>query len=136
THLAKERQTKLVLPMNLAVPLSSGGQTSLGQLVSGHKAVLLDFWASWCGPCMSMMHDLRTRAHELAGSNIIVAGINNEASSEGSSLAKAKTKAESVRKTKKMDLAWLVEPADVPLSRLLEIDTIPRAVLISPEGKI
>jgi hypothetical protein len=35
-----------------------------------------------------------------------------------------------------MDLSWLVEPADRPLSRLLEVDTIPHVVLISPDGKV
>ena len=136
SHRAKARLAKLVLPMNLPIPLSNDGQTSLAELVKGHKAVLLDFWASWCGPCMSLMGELRTRAHKLAASNIVVAGINTEASSEGGSLAKAKTKAESVKKAKKMDLPWLVEPADGSLSRLLEVDTIPHVVLISPDGKI
>jgi hypothetical protein len=56
------------------------------------------------------------------------ARINTDASSQGGTLARAKTKSESVRKAKKMDLSWLEEPADTPLSSLLEIDTIPRAV--------
>lgn len=136
SHRAKQRQAKLVLPMDLAIPLSNGGQTSLAELAKNHKAVLLDFWASWCGPCMSLMGDLRNRAHKLAGSDIIVAGVNTDALGEDTSVAEAKAKAESVRKGKKMDLAWLIEPADAPLSGLLGIDTIPRAVLISPEGKI
>jgi thiol-disulfide isomerase/thioredoxin len=136
SHRAKQRQANLVLPMNLALPLSNGGQTSLAELAKDHKAVLLDFWASWCGPCMSLMGDLRTRAHQLANFNIAVAAINTDALSQGGTLAKAKSKSETVRKAKKMDLPWLVEPTDEPLSKLLEIDTIPRAVLVSPEGKI
>ena len=136
SHRAKLRDAKLTLPMDLAIPLSNGGQTTLGQLVKDHKAVLLDFWASWCGPCMALMGELRDRAHKLADAKIVVAGVNTEAFDQDGSLEKAKTKAESVRKSKKMDFPWLIEPAEAPFSRLMGISSIPRAVLISPEGKI
>lgn len=134
-HRSKARLANLVLPMNVSVPVSGGGQTTLAELVKGHKAVLLDFWASWCGPCMSLMTELKERAHKLAPLDIIVAGINTEAAAP-SDLTKAKEKAETVKKSKKVDFAWLIEPADEPFSRLLEIESIPRAVLVSPEGKV
>jgi hypothetical protein len=47
-----------------------------------------------------------------------------------------RNKAEKVRKDRKMSMAWLVEPKDEPLSRPLKIDSIPRAVLVTPDGKI
>lgn len=136
SHRAKQRDANITLPMDVTIPVSNGGQTSLAQLVKDHKAVLLDFWASWCGPCMSLMDELRDRAHKLADAKIVVAGMNNEAKNEGGSLAQAKVKAETVRKSKKMDFPWLIEPADSPFSGPLEITSIPRAVLVSPEGKI
>ena len=36
------------LPMTLEIKTSQGDTTTLGKLASGKKAVLLDFWASWC----------------------------------------------------------------------------------------
>jgi thiol-disulfide isomerase/thioredoxin len=134
SHRKSQQHAKLLLAMDLEIPFSNGGKTSLGELVKGRRALLLDFWASWCGPCMALMDELRTRAHKLSASNIVVAGINTEAALDGPS--KAKAKAERVRKSKKMDLPWLVEPSDEPLTRLFEVNTIPRAVLVNSEGKI
>jgi thiol-disulfide isomerase/thioredoxin len=132
-HREKIRLASLTLPMQLKLPTSEGDMTSLAKLVAGHKAVLLDFWASWCGPCMSLMDELRARAEKLKGLGVVVAGVNTEGQED---LSDAKQKAERVRKEKKMSLPWLIEPADAPLSKLLRIDTIPRAVLVSPEGKV
>jgi hypothetical protein len=35
-----------------------------------------------------------------------------------------------------MPLPWVLEPREQPLSKLLRIDSIPRAVLVTPDGKI
>jgi hypothetical protein len=44
--------------------------------------------------------------------------------------------AEKVRTEKKMELPWLVEPKERPFSEVLGIETLPRVILVSPEGKI
>ena len=113
------------VPMDQEIETSSGEKTSLAELVKGKKAILLDFWATWCGPCMAMMPELIKKAETLNPQGIVVAGMNTE----------NKAKAEKIRTSKSISFTWLVEPNRV-FSKLLSINSIPRMVLISPEGKV
>ena len=123
----KARIAQVTLPMDLPIKASDGSTTTLAQLVKGHKAVLLDFWASWCGPCMANMPELKVRGAKLPGEGVVVAAMNEEGDLGV---------ADGVKKQLKMTIPWLVEPAGNPLSVPLEIDSIPRAVLIGSDGKI
>ncbi len=129
------RLAALVLPMQTTFETSAGTKTSLGALAQGQKALLLDFWATWCGPCMQALPKLVERSKSLAAQKVAVVGINTEASRSGG-LEEAKKKSEDVKKRQSVPFAWLVEPLDRPLSKLLKIDSIPRAILVTPEGKV
>lgn len=117
---------KLRLPMDLEVSTSTGEKTTLGKLAKGKKGVLLDFWASWCGPCLALMPELEKKAEKYGPQGIVVAGMNTENTA----------KAEGLRKKRGIEFAWLVEPEGRPFSRLLKINSIPRMILVSPEGKV
>ena len=129
---AREREkqvaamAKLRLPMELEISTSTGEKTTLGKLAKGKKGVLLDFWASWCGPCMALMPELEEKAKKFGPQGIVVAGMNTESAA----------KAEDLRKKRGIEFAWLVEPEGRPLSRLLKINSIPRMILVSPKGKV
>jgi tetratricopeptide (TPR) repeat protein len=53
---------------------SKGERVSLGTLRG--KIVLLDFWASWCGPCVRALPSVRKVQHDHANDPFVVVGIS------------------------------------------------------------
>jgi len=125
----KARQTemdKLTFPMDTEIESSDGKKHTVASLIKGKKALLLDFWATWCGPCVRLMPKLVEKEARLKEHGILVAGMNTENID----------KAEGFRKDKNIEMTWLVEPEGRPFSKLLGINSIPRMILVSAKGKI
>ena len=122
-----QKMAKISVDMKLPITTSKGEATTLGDQLGKNKAILVDFWATWCGPCMNLMPGLRKKAEHLAKHGVVVAGMNTESNEAA---------ADKVRAEKDMKMAWLVEPKGSPFSDLLGIDSIPRMILLSPEGKV
>ena len=123
----KEKLAKLVIPMNEKIKTSQGKTVTLADYAKGKKAILIDFWASWCGPCMRLMPELKKKGDTLSIQGIAVLGMNTENNAET---------AEEVKNNNKMTIPWLVEPKSKIFSKMLEIDSIPRMILLTPDGKV
>lgn len=100
---------------------------SLSQLKG--KYVLIDFWASWCGPCRDENPNIVAAYNQFKDKNFTILGVSLD-----------KNKASWLEAIKEDNLAWQQisdlkywSSAAVPLYGL---DVIPYNVLIDPQGKI
>lgn len=123
------KMTNVVVDLKIPLTTSAGEATTLQDQMGGKKALLLDFWATFCAPCIQMMPALKVKAELLSKHGIVVAGMNRDDDN-------AEAKAESFRKDMNTTMPWLVEPAERPYTKALDAEVMPRAVLLSPEGKV
>ncbi len=128
-HRLESKMESTVADLNIPITTSQGEATTLHDQLGVKKALLLDFWASWCGPCMSLMPALKKKAEALAPHGIVVVAMNKDDQN-------AEAVAERIRNEQIATLPWLVEPADRPYSKTFDISSIPRMILLSPAGKV
>ena len=89
------------------------------------KWVLLNFWATWCGPCRIEMPTLESAAQEFQGSNIQVVGVSVDQGNRG--LVKKYLKQTGITFPNFHD-----DQSEV--SRIYQATAIPSVYLISPDG--
>ncbi|MBB5040106.1 TlpA family protein disulfide reductase [Prosthecobacter dejongeii] len=123
------KMANMKVDLNLVVNTHDGEATTLADQLGDKKALLLDFWASWCGPCMQLMPELKKKADLLSKHGIVVAGMNKDDQNAPAVTAK-------VREEQDITFPWLIEPAERPFTKLLEIESIPRMILIAPGGQV
>jgi cytochrome c-type biogenesis protein len=82
TSATPEAETGLVAPAP-AVDLSTldGGRLNLSSLHG--RVVLLNFWATWCGPCRAEIPELNLLQHDLEARGLSVVGVSWDDSADG-----------------------------------------------------
>lgn len=106
---------------------ADGKPFSLEQAVAEHKLVMLDFWASWCMPCLKMMPEMAALHEKYKDKGLLVVGISSD-QSEGP-----------WRKAmEKFKMVWpQVRSAEKDrVGEIYGIRTIPYAILIDHNGMI
>jgi len=112
---------------SFAFKSNTGEDLSLEKLHG--KVVLLEFWASWCGPCRAELPEIKNIWKKYGGGQFIIVGINLDSSRP---VFDAFTKAESLSWPQYYDgLGW-----GNKISQLYGVYAIPHSVLIDQEGVI
>jgi peroxiredoxin len=120
THLVGQQAPDFELEMY------GGGTWRLSEALGQHKAVVIDFWATWCPPCVEglpVLHEL-TSAH---GQDIGFYAINLYEDNE--------TIADFLKRRKLTDLRVLLEP-DGSVAEAFGVSGIPQTVIIGADGII
>ncbi len=119
------------LTVDFAMPLTSstGGGTTLSDLLGTQKALMLEFWSSQGEEKLSSLPALIKRAGYLKTLGITPVGVNIDA--KDGDIA-----AEKIRQENKILFPWVVEQKERSITRLLDVASLPRVVLISQQGRV
>ena len=119
-----DTQSDFDMPTPFTLKRTGGGMVTLTDLRG--KVILINFWASWCGPCITEIPSLRTLYREMKGRPFEILAINVKES-----------------EFKVYKFTQLVE---MPFPILLDEDgkifdswnsqVLPTSYLLGPEGKI
>ena len=105
-----------------------GADIKLSDIVGKGRWVLTDFWASWCGPCMREIPNIKKTHKELSGDKFTVLGV---AVWDGDNSA-------SVKKMAEMEMTWpqIFVGEDKNPTDMYGITGIPTMILFAPDGTI
>jgi thiol-disulfide isomerase/thioredoxin len=116
-QLARER-----LAPAFAITTLDGRQVSLDSLAG--KVVLIDFWATWCGPCREALPHIREIAQKFSGEPLVVMSI---------SLDKDDAKWKDF--VGKNGMTWLqYRDGGGDIARLFRVESIPHTFTIDADG--
>ena len=90
------------------------------------KVVMINFWATWCGPCRQEMPHLDRLYDKYKSSGFVLMGINVDDDTRNAAAVAAKL---GVRFPVLLD-------TDKQVSRLYDLSTMPSTVLVDRDGKV
>jgi len=111
--------------VSFSYPDVTGKQTALKDLRG--KVVLIDMWATWCGPCRAEEPHWEKLNEEFAGKDVAFVGV---------SVDKEKDKWETYVKEKKLKGIQLHAGPGNILSQSYKVDGIPRYILVDKKGNL
>lgn len=114
---------------DIELPDTVGNVRRLSEYIGRGRYVLLDFWASWCGPCLGSMSMMKKFAATYAGRGLQIIGISLD-SDRGAWLSAIR----------RLNLPWVqlsdIKGWDSIGASVYGVCAIPETVIIDPNGKI
>lgn len=112
---------------NFTATTVAGNQFNLEKLRG--KYVMLDFWGTWCGPCIDALPVLKQAYEEYGGADFEIVGIANEVSADGF---------ENFLKNEGISWPQVLEiyEENNTIQELYSVNSYPSYYLINPNGEI
>lgn len=110
---------------NFSVTDTQGKTMTLQDLIQGKKYTLIDFWASWCGPCRREIPNLKAIYKEFAPKGLEIISISID-----------KDKAAWQKALNEEQLPWPNFLDQSEISEAYGVKTIPLILLIDNTGKV
>ena len=105
-----------------------GTEMKLSEILPGKKLILLDFWASWCGPCMKEMPVISEVHNKYKDKGLAVVGITSDAKEADWKKAIEKNN---------MDWLQLITPeGQERIGKHYNVKSIPYTMIIDGDGTI
>lgn len=117
--------------IEIAGPTVSGGQFNIDQYKG--KVVLVDFWATWCGPCIAELPNVKNLydAYHDKGFEVIGISLDEDEASLVEFIKEKKLEWPTIFFSEAEEQGW-----NNPIARHYGISGIPTAILVNQQGKV
>ncbi len=110
---------------NFSLPDINDREVSLYDYV-GEEVVIMDFWASWCAPCMRLMPELDKIHNEHEGVTVIAISIDNPRSIN---------RAKSMIRSQNYSMVALFD-TNQEIAQRFQVTSVPHTFVIGYDGEI